>query len=215
MGSSPLARGLHSARTAGIGRWRIIPARAGFTADEGEAADDSGDHPRSRGVYRGGGVGRHGVSGSSPLARGLLRHRLPRLIHLRIIPARAGFTRIGSILGLVSGDHPRSRGVYSPRPSATPPATGSSPLARGLPCPTTGMGAVSRIIPARAGFTANPPYPACRPTDHPRSRGVYSDVISKSSPEMGSSPLARGLRNSFFSRILDRGIIPARAGFTG
>ena len=71
--------------------------------------------------------------GSSPLARGL-----PRAIAQVICQ---------------TGDHPRSRGVYS-RPSlSSPPLQGSSPLARGLPmvCPVGLLPA--RIIPARAGFT--------------------------------------------------------------
>ena len=50
--------------------------------------------------------------------------------------------------------------------------------------------------------------------DHPRSRGVYSQVGALMIWRLGSSPLARGLR-----RLVDAGhhgfrIIPARAGFT-
>ena len=50
--------------------------------------------------------------------------------------------------------------------------------------------------------------------DHPRSRGVYYTWKSVGLSYMGSSPLARGLRQ-FLERILENnGIIPARAGFT-
>ena len=51
----------------------IIPARAGFTVTTLPAALAQEDHPRSRGVYRIAprDLGRY--SGSSPLARGLLR----------------------------------------------------------------------------------------------------------------------------------------------
>ena len=50
-GSSPLARGLHG--SIGVRRpcWRIIPARAGFTASTTAPPRARGDHPRSRGVY--------------------------------------------------------------------------------------------------------------------------------------------------------------------
>ena len=52
------------------------------------------------------------VPGSSPLARGLP----PRLIsirrHIRIIPARAGFTGCAADNPAKHQDHPRSRGVY-------------------------------------------------------------------------------------------------------
>ena len=50
-GSSPLARGLRRhGRTARL-RFRIIPARAGFTPQRPALTCLQGDHPRSRGVY--------------------------------------------------------------------------------------------------------------------------------------------------------------------
>ena len=51
-----------------------------------------GDHPRSRGVYKG--HQGHGVvkTGSSPLARGLPADEELHETLRRIIPARAGFT---------------------------------------------------------------------------------------------------------------------------
>ena len=50
--------------------------------------------------------------------------------------------------------------------------------------------------------------------DHPRSRGVYSFVVSVVPTRSGSSPLARGLRTKAHSAALEARIIPARAGFT-
>ena len=50
------------------------------------------DHPRSRGVYGLIGNPCESEEGSSPLARGLRRHRRARHLEMRIIPARAGFT---------------------------------------------------------------------------------------------------------------------------
>ena len=51
-------------------------------------------------------------------------------------------------------------------------------------------------------------------TDHPRSRGVYCGGVRPIDRQAGSSPLARGLRDSR-RRFRGRpGIIPARAGFT-
>ena len=52
------------------------------------------------------------LSGSSPLARGLQRAAFVAEAVGRIIPARAGFTRVHLILVDGAGDHPRSRGVY-------------------------------------------------------------------------------------------------------
>ena len=51
-------------------------------------------------------------------------------------------------------------------------------------------------------------------TDHPRSRGVYTQLLCQIETMVGSSPLARGLP---VLEVSDNGadrIIPARAGFT-
>ena len=74
--------------------WRIIPARAGFTDQTGQEVRVTGDHPRSRGVYRSSSRAPASERGSSPLARGLLKIRDLILEPGRIIPARAGFTNI-------------------------------------------------------------------------------------------------------------------------
>ena len=50
--------------------------------------------------------------------------------------------------------------------------------------------------------------------DHPRSRGVYYTVYPVGLSYMGSSPLARGLRERTARLRRIGGIIPARAGFT-
>ena len=133
---------------------------------------------------------------------------------LRIIPARAGFTRLKSSGRRWRRDHPRSRGVYLPSLVATASIEGSSPLARGLRdvwrCGRPG----SRIIPARAGFTDTDSHSGDGPPDHPRSRGVYASKELWSKVAAGSSPLARGLLAVAGGDGQHRGIIPARAGFT-
>ena len=50
--------------------------------------------------------------------------------------------------------------------------------------------------------------------DHPRSRGVYPRAPTTMLMTPGSSPLARGLRRHLDELVAQRGIIPARAGFT-
>ena len=93
MGSSPLARGLRPTRARRV-RWRrIIPARAGFTLKGDPKSVFLPDHPRSRGVYVHSASAKRPRQGSSPLARGLRRLRPAGRVRLRIIPARAGFTR--------------------------------------------------------------------------------------------------------------------------
>ena len=194
---------------------RIIPARAGFTPCRDTSTSGRQDHPRSRGVYAVSSGVNGVVSGSSPLARGLLDQASPAPRPGRIIPARAGFTFTVQEMGAAYQDHPRSRGVYRPRRACKGLWAGSSPLARGLLGRHHLPGGCVGIIPARAGFTRTLIFWYTRTTDHPRSRGVYEPCARRLSSSSGSSPLARGLPE--WARKWDKmtRIIPARAGFTG
>ena len=193
-GSSPLARGLLLGPLDRVSPGRIIPARAGFTNTSPSGRSTYVDHPRSRGVYGLRLADRVAKTGSSPLARGLLRLERQYGIKHGIIPARAGFTQYPWPTRCRRADHPRSRGVYRDAVMRPGPSLGSSPLARGLPCPGRGMRRCWRIIPARAGFTSRMKPLGCSFRDHPRSRGVYKPVTVRSA--------------------IEDGIIPARAGFT-
>ena len=213
-GSFPLARGLRHGRRGRGTAGRIIPARAGFTRGRAARVGAGADHPRSRGVYVHRPRGHLALGGSSPLARGLrLGVSLPSPT-MRIIPARAGFTRRPPGRHRAGPDHPRSRGVYARRHAAGDERPGSSPLARGLRAVQLLRGPRTGIIPARAGFT--PPPTPMRPGrgDHPRSRGVYPSRERTRRSSSGSSPLARGLHLGVGSGEQDPRIIPARAGFT-
>ena len=193
-GSSPLARGLPPPRTSGGAHPRIIPARAGFTGSVGRRPGRGWDHPRSRGVYPLQPPDDAHGPGSSPLARGLRRAHPPDALPPGIIPARAGFTATGPPGRCSTGDHPRSRGVYTLMGLHDATLTGSSPLARGLPAQGGDLIGPSRIIPARAGFTPTSPSSSPSRPDHPRSRGVYVHAQPGRVGRLGSSPLARGLR---------------------
>ena len=172
-GSSPLARGLHEVVKPQAQAVGIIPARAGFTSTTLSRRMVPRDHPRSRGVYRP--EVDHGLysEGSSPLARGLRSALPPRRARPRIIPARAGFTDLTRSRTNYYRDHPRSRGVYQSGAAIINGATGSSPLARGLPDHGRAHHLPVGIIPARAGFTQFFDDDGNYVTDHPRSRGVY------------------------------------------
>ena len=176
LGSSPLARGLHRPGLADPAPARIIPARAGFTSTTRRARSASRDHPRSRGVYPDLEVFAASVTGSSPLARGLLVSPYRWVLLVGIIPAHAGFTACGGGCGGRSGDHPRSRGVYCSTSRGRTIPSGSSPLARGLPLGRAAGESHAGIIPARAGFTPAAPERRTQRGDHPRSRGVYPCV---------------------------------------
>ena len=213
-GSSPLARGLHKNRLRKISLMRIIPARAGFTPGTASGSGTWRDHPRSRGVYDNNHTITLAENGSSPLARGLPNLLMLARIVLRIIPARAGFTRQEKRGEEYPGDHPRSRGVYPRMLNSSRRRNGSSPLARGLQIVANLPQKISRIIPARAGFTASPSPVSLLPPDHPRSRGVYNMLLKVLYSLLGSSPLARGLPDDERADGWRCRIIPARAGFT-
>ena len=215
-GSSPLARGLRLVELLRGAREGIIPARAGFTSRRvSSRVSFSWDHPRSRGVYGAQRRRRPASPGSSPLARGLPGGSPPHVRHLRIIPARAGFTRGRPGRPGWTPDHPRSRGVYRVSCFVLFVRLGSSPLARGLRDRRPRLRVADRIIPARAGFTRLCEAQRRRRPDHPRSRGVYRGIWDGLVNVVGSSPLARGLPSSSLrSEEGGTGIIPARAGFT-
>ena len=158
-GSSPLARGL------------LLPVR--------ESLLDRTDHPRSRGVYPVRVRLPIVVLGSSPLARGLPRTSWTCRCSCGIIPARAGFTPGYDGNVDLNRDHPRSRGVYPVRTASRAMRVGSSPLARGLPFLRASPATRARIIPARAGFTASGGTKRAPQRDHPRSRGVYVLMASR------------------------------------
>ena len=214
MGSSPLARGLQGGVLGELGDDGIIPARAGFTSSSRPRRSRRSDHPRSRGVYTTMGAVRARAAGSSPLARGLLDGARGQERGVRIIPARAGFTRHGGRQARCGWDHPRSRGVYLPLSYNDWLRAGSSPLARGLLPAAIKEAAAMRIIPARAGFTTGGRSTGLRLRDHPRSRGVYTSKNTLVLLPEGSSPLARGLHDGTPDDDRSRRIIPARAGFT-
>ena len=132
LGSSPLARGLLTAAPDRRHSNGIIPARAGFTWSRRTPRGCGRDHPRSRGVYIEGLCKTMGLTGSSPLARGLRVHPVGDSCVHGIIPARAGFTGCRKRIAECPPDHPRSRGVYTMMAALKVVFPGSSPLARGL-----------------------------------------------------------------------------------
>ena len=146
--------------------------------------------------------------------RGQLDFFLGGLVRSRIIPARAGPTKITSLDDTQKSDHPRSCGANCRLSNCSPWAGGSSPLVRGQLNDPDGAGYQKRIIPARAGPTDEripDPYASA---DHPRSCGANSGEVNGAFPDSGSSPLVRGQRCSVGPLLRLARIIPARAGPT-
>ena len=214
LGSSPRVRGLLSAHTERTRTDRIIPARAGFTAQPYARSYAERDHPRACGVYGAVSVSERLPSGSSPRVRGLPpRPRGSRFL-AGIIPARAGFTVRVLVTTGFRGDHPRACGVYRKPQEYLSLAGGSSPRVRGLPRRAAGRPPPSRIIPARAGFTVGLSAGLQGDGDHPRACGVYIIRESIDIRDSGSSPRVRGLHSIGVVTLGAVRIIPARAGFT-
>ena len=130
-GSSPLVRGQHVFADVRVQAIRIIPARAGPTSTLGMTVVRPSDHPRSCGANA---VCRHlrTVSvGSSPLVRGQQGYACGLAVDFRIIPARAGPTRVPARSARRAADHPRSCGANEGSHPGVVISIGSSPLVRG------------------------------------------------------------------------------------
>ena len=172
------------------------------------------DHPRSRGEYCGELEHEGCRYGSSPLSRGI-RAKLKEGRRVRgIIPALAGNTSQAPMGEVVSRDHPRSRGEYSPRCLTKSTRNGSSPLSRGIPAQPVDGCRIPGIIPALAGNTGSTSMTRIMLWDHPRSRGEYSMNTALTLHATGSSPLSRGIHAFDAMRKSPEGIIPALAGNT-
>ena len=172
-GSSPLSRGIPSARRHPRAGTRIIPALAGNTHRCSLWCWVCWDHPRSRGEYYLPDEFSVFNNGSSPLSRGIRRLGQVSHRHGRIIPALAGNTPYLRSKSGVAKDHPRSRGEYCNRKLHSLECSGSSPLSRGIPSMGGSSSTCGGIIPALAGNTGTPgPFQGLE-RDHPRSRGEY------------------------------------------
>ena len=110
--------------------------------------------------------------------------------------------------------HPRWRGEHQSACPGLPRAGGSSPLARGTHFRNIILKARQRFIPAGAGNTAGRRAQDPGQAVHPRWRGEHGKIISKKDLADGSSPLARGTRDSDRQRRGRPRFIPAGAGNT-
>ena len=194
---------------------RLIPARAGNTSRPNTRRGSVPAHPRSRGEHcRWFRFGRR-VVGSSPLARGTPVSDKELAAQIRLIPARAGNTKIGHASTPPSPAHPRSRGEHEVQRHLCTVPLGSSPLARGTRLKTEYQPALARLIPARAGNTSALQRCVLRRSAHPRSRGEHASGKLSQITSGGSSPLARGTHFSKIPSGWSWRLIPARAGNTG
>ena len=213
-GSSPPVRGTPSPRTASSGIPRFIPARSGNTGRALRWARSPPVHPRPCGEHVTCLIRKESEAGSSPPVRGTQPGHLPRQVHRRFIPARAGNTWNARKAVRVSTVHPRPCGEHTRRHGLRRVGSGSSPPVRGTQPGHLPRQVHRRFIPARAGNTASPTRPPWGPPVHPRPCGEHSSGSTLHPRLFGSSPPVRGTPENVLRIPLPGRFIPARAGNT-
>ena len=132
----------------------------------------------------------------------------------RIIPARAGQTIQASAPEAYAPDHPRACGANWLTSDMLGCRVGSSPRVRGKRPVEHVRGSHTRIIPARAGQTTGAVVVAAHNADHPRACGANRLLAYATRWAAGSSPRVRGKLGGLRVGVVQRRIIPARAGQT-
>ena len=213
-GSSPRARGARTYRDKEYQHEGIIPACAGSTMLPEVIALTPRDHPRVRGEHIPQLLTGLLPAGSSPRARGAPLLGDPRWLAPGIIPACAGSTPRRAGRSVSWRDHPRVRGEHTLALGGKRSTGGSSPRARGALDEDGVLRRQRGIIPACAGSTRTCTARVTRRRDHPRVRGEHYSSESMHTPQLGSSPRARGARAAGDHVRTVQGIIPACAGST-
>ena len=214
LGSSPRARGTPAAPCPASPGRRFIPASAGNTSHTLSSITRTAVHPRERGEHLGAERCRIGADGSSPRARGTHQAGRYQPAEERFIPASAGNTSPTPTRTTPATVHPRERGEHLPPCQKVPPASGSSPRARGTLRLLVADFHVARFIPASAGNTTSHAWPGCRRSVHPRERGEHARHSPALSMPAGSSPRARGTPGGALECGQVIRFIPASAGNT-
>ncbi len=130
-GSSPRARGTLHRSPRLRSDYRFIPACAGNASFSFSEISEISVHPRVRGERHKIGSHQPHEHGSSPRARGTLRHRNSEDRAGRFIPACAGNARWAATTRRSLSVHPRVRGERAPSRTNASYRDGSSPRARG------------------------------------------------------------------------------------
>ena len=193
---------------------RLIPARAGSTNPPLPGPHPGSAHPRASGEHLPQTRQDAAACGSSPRERGAPDAEDDGLGGGRLIPARAGSTRLWSRWCSVRSAHPRASGEHRTAWAYSPGVYGSSPRERGAHQRDHPQVRVRRLIPARAGSTTRATcHPRWKPA-HPRASGEHAPHPLWVQLDDGSSPRERGaLGLGVRCRVLVR-LIPARAGST-
>ena len=213
-GSSPRVRGKRDLGVVGAPLARLIPARAGKTAQCSPRGWDRWAHPRACGENVEPMLPRAEAAGSSPRVRGKPSCQIDCAQHHRLIPARAGKTRRARPATVRVPAHPRACGENRVRAVFDTVVVGSSPRVRGKHIHIFPTQHIHRLIRARAGKTSARVASPARSAAHPRACGENDGFHDAVGGELGSSPRVRGKRPHPHRRGHRAGLIPARAGKT-
>ena len=213
-GSSPRMRGTPVSYHSDSGRYGIIPAYAGNTADRQGHCLHTGDHPRVCGEHQVLSAPEVRRLGSSPRMRGTLGDGLRVDDKIGIIPAYAGNTHHCHRQHCGQRDHPRVCGEHAAMTLDVYADLGSSPRMRGTLGDGLRVDDKIGIIPAYAGNTHHCHRQHCGQRDHPRVCGEHAAMTLDVYADLGSSPRMRGTLSLPSRRIYGGGIIPAYAGNT-
>ena len=152
--------------------------------------------------------------GPSPRGRGRLARSLSASVGKGTIPAWAGETGYGVSSRIRYWDHPRVGGGDFLFMLLKARGTGPSPRGRGRQVDRQLARLHDGTIPAWAGETRRPGWPARVGRDHPRVGGGDSHSISLGFAVSGPSPRGRGRREAIGQAAPACGTIPAWAGET-
>ena len=152
-GSSPRERGARGSSVGPAASSRLIPARAGSTWSRLLPCLPTTAHPRASGEHKQLIAAGTPLFGSSPRERGARSVGDDRPGQGRLIPARAGSTRVDLVPRLRSPAHPRASGEHSVPGGIDIARYGSSPRERGAQAEPSRVPRRVRLIPARAGST--------------------------------------------------------------
>ena len=132
----------------------------------------------------------------------------------RFIPAWAGNTLPGAVLGLHRPVHPRVGGEHTASPNSRFGHAGSSPRGRGTHIQPRMPMRRNRFIPAWAGNTPSTWAPSSRSAVHPRVGGEHEELSTPACRGVGSSPRGRGTLGEDPGCVEGLRFIPAWAGNT-
>ncbi len=191
-GSSPRARGTAAAAVHDLTGGRLIPACAGNGRSAPPSHGGRTAHPRVRGERIGATRSASSGIGSSPRARGTVRHLCRYRPRQRLIPACAGNGISWWAARRGDSAHPRVRGERVPALVLLEPD--------------------SRLIPACAGNGSSSSSRRRAAPAHPRVRGERFPDRCMTARRSGSSPRARGTVPLGSAPRLRGRLIPACAG---